>query len=133
MHKPLIATCVFLSLVLPCRAENWVKVKSPHFTVISNGSEKQARQVALGFEEIQAVFTSVIPGLRTEASAETIVFAAKDVNTFAELLPFEKSRLATWADSSWKGGRRITWLSGWIFRMKSETLSTTNIYTSFCI
>lgn len=90
MRKLLIASCVFLSCVRPSRADNWVNVKSPHFTVISNGTEKQARQVALGFEEIHTIFSTTIPGLRTDASAETVVIAAKDLNTFTDLLPSEK-------------------------------------------
>ncbi len=90
MRKLLIASCIFLSFVAPSKADNWVKVKSYHFTVISNGTEKQARQVALGFEQIHSVFNSMLPGLRTDASAETVVIAAKDENTFAELLPSEK-------------------------------------------
>lgn len=90
MRKLLIACCVFLCSVVPSNAENWAKVKSPHFTVITNGTEKQARQAALGFEEIHSVFTSIIPGLRTDSSAETIVIATKDLSTLNELLPSDK-------------------------------------------
>src|SRR5580704_15642613 len=90
MRNVLMASCAFLLCVLPGKADTWVKVQSPHFTVISNGSEKQARQVALGFEQIHTVFTSMIPGLRTDSSAETVVIGAKDESTFAELLPSEK-------------------------------------------
>jgi tetratricopeptide (TPR) repeat protein len=90
MRRLLVVSCAFLSLALPSRAENWVKVKSPHFTVISNGTEKQARQVAVGFEEIHAIFSTVIPGLRTDSSAETVVIAVKDVSTFGDLMPSEK-------------------------------------------
>src|SRR5665213_1127757 len=90
MRKFLIASCAFLSWITPSNAETWVKVKSPHFTVISNGSENQARQAALGFEQIHAIFSSMIPGLRTDASAETVVLAARDQNTFLDLLPSGK-------------------------------------------
>jgi len=90
MRKLLAVSCLFLCCAIPSQAENWVKVKSPHFTVLSNGSERQARQMALGFEQIHAVFTNVIPGLRTDSSAETIVIAPKDLSTLNELFPGDK-------------------------------------------
>src|ERR1700758_4177271 len=90
MRQFLIASSIFLSCVVPSKADTWVKVKSAHFTVISNGNERQARQVALGFEQIHSVFSSIIPGLRTDSSAETIVIAPKDESTLNELLPSDK-------------------------------------------
>jgi tetratricopeptide (TPR) repeat protein len=90
MRKLLSLSWLLLACVLPSRADSWVKVTSPHFTVISEGTEKQARQVALGFEQIHSVFASTIPGLRTDSSAETVVIAVKDANTFGELVPSEK-------------------------------------------
>ena len=55
MFKIALPMCfVFLSALSSPGAETWVKVKSPHFTVISNGSEKDAREVATGFEQIRA-------------------------------------------------------------------------------
>ncbi len=103
MRRLLFASCAFLLGALPGKADTWVKVKSPHFTVISNGSEKQARQVALGFEQIHAVFSSTIPGLRTDSSAETVVIAAKDESTFAELLPSDKKLVSHLAGLFMKG------------------------------
>ena len=50
------AICLSFLFALPVHAETWVKVQSPHFTVLSNGSLKDAREVATGFEEIHAVF-----------------------------------------------------------------------------
>src|SRR6202007_2099908 len=78
---------------------------SPHFTVISNDGEKQARQVAIGFEQIHAIFTLVLPGLRTDASAETVVLALKDEKTFTDLLPSEKknaSRIGGMFHEGWE-------------------------------
>jgi tetratricopeptide (TPR) repeat protein len=68
-----------------------VKVKSPHFTVISNGTEKQAREVAVGFEQIHQIFAVTFSGLRTDSGAETIVIAPKDLDTFKRLMPHRKN------------------------------------------
>lgn len=103
MRRVFLAWCTFILFALPGKAETWVKVKSPHFTVISNGSEKQARQVALGFEQIHTVFSTTIPGLRTDSSAETVVIATKDENTFLELMPSQKKWVSHLAGLFMKG------------------------------
>ena len=97
---PLIAAAF---AVLPANAETWVKVISPHFTVLSNGSAKDAREVAAGFEQIHAVFALALPGLRTDSGAETIVIAAKDEKSFVELMPSEKKRANYLAGEFHKG------------------------------
>lgn len=83
----------FLSFVAPSvRAETWVKVVSPHFTVISNGSEKDARTVATNFERFRATLAVLYPSLRMDASAQTIIVAPRDVETFNKLLPYYKKQ-----------------------------------------
>jgi hypothetical protein len=79
---------------IPVRAaeETWVKVQSPHFLVLSNGSQDRARDVALGFEQIRAVFAAVLPNLTADSSAEDTVFAVKDERTFTSLIPLERKQ-----------------------------------------
>ena len=104
MPKPLLLFIIILVCVFPTHAETWVKVTSPHFTVISDGSEKQAQQIAMGFEQIHAIFALALPGLRTDSGAETIVIAARDVNSFKDLLsPAEKKRADNLAGEFRKG------------------------------
>lgn len=67
--------------------KGWVEVRTAHFHVISNGSERQAVDVAEGFEQIHAAFAQGFPHLRTDSGAETIVVAAKDEFTMESLLP----------------------------------------------
>lgn len=46
-------------LALPVRAadhDKWIEVRSPNFIVVSNGSEGEARKVALQFEQIRQLF-----------------------------------------------------------------------------
>ena len=49
---------VFAALLAPARdkPENWLEVRSPHFIVLSDSSEKQARHVADQFERMRTVF-----------------------------------------------------------------------------
>src|SRR6266567_6218210 len=102
MRAPSIFSRVskYLPLLLPIilasqlagreKPDRWLEVRSPHFRVIGNGSEKQARKVAYQFERIRAAFQKAFPGVRVDPSAPIIVLAAKDEKTFNALTP------ATW-------------------------------------
>jgi Tfp pilus assembly protein PilF len=65
---------------------NWTEVKSPHFTVLGDGPDEQARSIALSFEQARAIFTDALHGMRTEAETPTIVFAARDSKTTQALV-----------------------------------------------
>ncbi len=85
---PLLLPIIFASqLTARDKPERWLEVLSPHFRVIGNGSEKQARKVADQFERIRAAFQKAFPGLRVDPSAPIIVLAAKDEKTFNALTP----------------------------------------------
>lgn len=66
--------------------ERWVEVSTPHFVVVSNSDERQAREVARDFEEIRIVFQLALPRART-AEARLPILAAKDQKTLKRLLP----------------------------------------------
>lgn len=107
MFKSLVlfatAFCFFV-FGQPARAEEaWVKVASQHFTVLSNGSLKDARETAAAFEQVHAVFALALPGLRTDSGAETIVIAVKEQRTFEDLLRAEKKRASYIAGEFRKG------------------------------
>lgn len=87
---PIWLICFLLFSALPTSAETWFKVLTPHFTVISNGSAKDARNVAMNFERFRATLAILHPSLRLDASAQTIIVAPKDVETFNKLLPYYK-------------------------------------------
>lgn len=92
MRIPALVCALAFLFTAPLRAaeEVWVKVQTPHFLVLSNGSLKDAREVGTNFEQVHAVFAQAFPNLRTDSSADTIVLAVKDEKTFVEMLPREK-------------------------------------------
>ncbi|MFB3923592.1 MAG: DUF1570 domain-containing protein [Terriglobia bacterium] len=65
----------------------WLELRSPHFTVFTNGNDKQARRVAQQMEQIRAVFHMAFPRARVDSGAPILVFAAKDEKTFKALEP----------------------------------------------
>ncbi|MFZ1157529.1 MAG: tetratricopeptide repeat protein, partial [Candidatus Sulfotelmatobacter sp.] len=69
------------------KPENWVQVRSPHFMIVSNSSEKQARRVADQFERMRSVFHQLFPKLQIDPSTPIIVLAIKDEKDFRALEP----------------------------------------------
>ena len=57
------------------RAENWIEVRSPHFLVLTNSSEKQGRHVADQFERMRSVFHVAFPKLQIDPGSPIIVLA----------------------------------------------------------
>ena len=67
--------------------EHWLQVRSDHFTVISDGTEKEARRTATEFERMRMVFTTLIPTAASGASAPITVVAVKDQKDFRSIEP----------------------------------------------
>jgi tetratricopeptide (TPR) repeat protein len=65
----------------------WVEVGSPHFRVLTDGSQAQARHVANEFEQLRYVFVDQFPTFRVESGAPLLVFAARDEETAKALEP----------------------------------------------
>jgi len=80
---------LFLSLLAPARdkPESWIEVRSPHFVVISNSNEKQARRVADQFERMRSVFHTLFPKIQIDNLGSITVLAIKDEKDFRELEP----------------------------------------------
>ena len=69
------------------RSGNWLQVRSQHFTVYSDGSEKDARHVADQFERMQLVFHTAFPQLQVDPAVPIVVIAVKDSKDFRTLEP----------------------------------------------
>src|SRR4051812_32235270 len=80
-------------LVFPgaAAAEDWVRVRSKHFEVLSDATPEKARAIAVRLEQFRRVLASV---LRREESVEppTVVIAFRDQGSFAPFLPLYQGR-----------------------------------------
>lgn len=65
----------------------WTEVRSPNFSVVSNGGEKQARNVAEQFEAFRSAFTELFPKARVDLGKPLTIFAVKNEKELRELLP----------------------------------------------
>jgi tetratricopeptide (TPR) repeat protein len=85
-----ILLCLVLVGACAAKAEKpqtWIEVRSPHFVVVSDAKEKQARRVALHFELVRAVFQKSFPRARVDPVGQVTVLAARNESTLKELLP----------------------------------------------
>ena len=85
----LLLTALFLPAIAPARdkPENWVEVRSPHFSVVTSSNEKTGRRIADQFERMRSVFHELFPKLEVDDAAPIIVLAIKDEKDFRALEP----------------------------------------------
>jgi len=76
-----------LATTASAREKPWIEVRSPHFRVLTNGSQNDARHVAKEFEQMRYVFAERYPEFRLEGGAPLVVFAALDEPTAKSLEP----------------------------------------------
>jgi len=69
------------------KPDNWLEVRSTHFIVLSNASEKQARRITGQFERMRSVFHTAFPGLEIDPPSPVVVLAIKDEKGFRALEP----------------------------------------------
>jgi tetratricopeptide (TPR) repeat protein len=82
-----LAFCVALPAAE--KPQTWLEARTPRFTVITNGSEKQARRVIGQFERIREVFHTAFPKMKVDTSTPILILAAKDQKTFEAMEPDE--------------------------------------------
>jgi tetratricopeptide (TPR) repeat protein len=89
MHRvlPTVLLTTLLALPSPAAESPWKEVRSPHFLVVTNGSDKAAQRLAWQFEQVRAVLGKLWPGAQLDDRKPFLVFAAKDEATLAALAP----------------------------------------------
>lgn len=90
------------------KVPTWKEFQSPHFLVVTDGSERQGRQLALHFEAIRSVFEQTL-GLRVESGKPFVVMGFKDEKSMRALMPeyWEKKGGVRPAGGFRPGGDRI--------------------------
>jgi len=84
----LLAVSILLACAIASAGEkNWIEVRSPHFRVLSDGGDHDARRVAREFEQMRAVFASGFPSFRLDSGAPLLVLAPRDESSMKALAP----------------------------------------------
>jgi Tfp pilus assembly protein PilF len=94
MSKPTIRLFVLLTAFaisatseLSAASEAWLELHSPHFTVVTDANETQARHIADQFERMRWVFQTLFPKGNVDPAVPIVVIAVKDKKGFQELEP----------------------------------------------
>src|SRR5436190_13956978 len=78
---------LFIPIVSSAADNNWLEVRSPHFRVLSDGAENEARMVAGRFERMRVAFRTALPSLRLDSPVPLLILALKDDQSLRTLSP----------------------------------------------
>jgi Tfp pilus assembly protein PilF len=67
--------------------EQWLEVRSPHFTVLTDSNEKQARHIADQFERMRWMFQTLFPKVNVDPVSPIVVLATRNQKSFQTLEP----------------------------------------------
>ncbi len=93
--KPSLRLLLPLSLflfALPVRAQNWVEVRSPHFSVVTDAGEKRGRELALQYEQMRSVFGTLIQRPAVNLPVPVQIIAVRDNKGMRQILPWFKGK-----------------------------------------
>src|ERR1700674_660683 len=86
-----VLACMVLvcSFVLPCYGDGpqWVDVRSPHFSVITDGGDKRGREVAMRFEQMRAVFGAHMVKAKVNMAVPLQIVAFRNTKEFRQFAP----------------------------------------------
>lgn len=91
INRPLLA--VFCAILLSSASaqvspkDNWIRIKTPNFTIVSNSSEKDARLVATKLEQFRTTFGAIFPNARLTSSIPTNVIVFKSSGSYRPYKP----------------------------------------------
>ena len=86
----LSAVCVLaLGASAAAQTDSWLQVRTPHFLVVSNAAEKDARIAAHKFEAMRSLFQRVFPEADLDTASPMLVFAVPDMRSVRALEPPE--------------------------------------------
>lgn len=82
-----VVTVLAVLAAVPAFGADWVEVKSPAFTVVSDGGEKDARRVLSQFEQVRAVLKEAWPWANVDPSRPFTILAIQDGDAYRRLVP----------------------------------------------
>jgi hypothetical protein len=81
-------------LVLPAYADDpkWLEVRSPHFFVVTDAGEKRGREVALRFEQMRAIFGTLLTKARVTLPIPLQIVAFRNTKELRQYVPLWKGK-----------------------------------------
>ena len=82
-----LALFVLLTLPVFAQTDAWLQVRTPHFRIVSNAPEKEARRAAHQLEGMRYVFQRVFPDANLDTVEPMLVLAVQDKHALQALEP----------------------------------------------
>jgi TonB family protein len=82
-----LLTVAALVSTAAAQTDAWLQVRTPHFIVVSNAPEKDARKAAHQFEGMRSVFQRVFPDADLDTASPMLVLAVQDKRSLQSLVP----------------------------------------------
>src|ERR1700728_1786086 len=70
----------------------WLEIHSTHFTVITDAGEKKGKEVALRFEQMRAVFATLLMKDRLNEPAPLTILAFKNDKDYYQTAPLQQGQ-----------------------------------------
>ena len=85
---------LLLGLVAPAFAgePEWVEVRSPHFSVVTDAGEKRGREVAVRFEQMRAVFGALMTKAKVTLPTPLQIVAFRNGNEMRHFVPLWRGK-----------------------------------------
>src|ERR1700730_5124067 len=65
----------------------WIEVRSPHFSVVTDAGEKRGRETALKFEQMRAVFGALLTKAKVNLPVPLQIVAFRNTKEFRQFAP----------------------------------------------
>ena len=82
-----LLVCLLAAPAAFCQTDSWLQVSTPHFLIVSNAPEKEARRAAHQFEGMRSVFQRVFPDANLDTVEPMLVIAVQDKRALQALEP----------------------------------------------
>jgi len=88
-----MALGVFLSTSVPAAEQSpWLEIHSAHYTVITDAGEKKGKEVALRFEQMRAVFATLLMKERLNEPVPLTILAFKNDKNYYQSAPLRQGQ-----------------------------------------
>src|SRR6202051_2918292 len=82
-----------LSISAPAAEQSpWLEIHSTHYTVITDAGEKKGREIALRFEQMRAVFATLLMKERLNEPLPLTILAFKSDKTYYQSAPMRQGQ-----------------------------------------
>src|ERR1700740_1919754 len=85
--------CVVLAASAPAAEPSpWLEIHSTHFTVVTDAGEKKGREVAVRFEQMRAVFATLLGKEHLNQSIPLTILALNNDKSFYQVAPLRQGQ-----------------------------------------